>query len=94
MHNLIINIRSKKKEYNDQIKAHLTAMSKECPNEPGCVMWHAYQNEEDSNNFFIIESWDSKDLWKNHMTQNAFITNYENGLLKLIERDIYEINKI
>lgn len=94
MHNLIINIRSKKIEYIDQIKAHLGAMSKEYPKEPGCIMWHAYQNETDLNNFFIVESWDSKELWKNHMTLNTFITQYQNGLLQLIEREIYQVTEI
>jgi quinol monooxygenase YgiN len=94
MYNLIINIKAKKSDYNNQIKFHLNEMSKECPNESGCILWKAYQNEQIESDFFIVESWETKQSWEEHMKLNTFINHYENGLLKLIEREISIVKEI
>lgn len=94
MFNLIVHLKAKEKDYTDNINFHLSEMVKYCPLEPGCILWKAYQDKNNDENFFIVEEWQTKELWEQHMTFNTFRENYEKGILLFATREVFITKEI
>jgi quinol monooxygenase YgiN len=94
MFDLIVQIKAKSAQDHQQIQHHLRQLAHLCPKEPGCERWQAFACSEDPNGFFVIESWQSKQHWQDHMSFEAFVTHYEKGILSLIERNVYFVEPI
>jgi quinol monooxygenase YgiN len=94
MFELIVHINPKRSSDKDEFSFHLSKMREVCPKEPGCISWNAFRGTEKSASFFIIENWESKENWEAHLQLPTFKEHCENGLVPLMERDVYFVERI
>ena len=94
MFELIVHIKAKNTSDRNMISNHLSKMGEACPKEDGCTSWKSFSGTDVSASFFIVESWESKEHWEAHLLLPIFKEHYENGLVPLMERDVYFVDGI
>ncbi|MCG6154983.1 putative quinol monooxygenase [Rubinisphaera margarita] len=57
--------------------------------EPGCVRFEVYHDQNDPQNFLLSEHWETKEAWEVHKTAEAFTTIYQPQVLPHVDRTPY-----
>ena len=55
----------------EQLKAAMLELVQRTLKEEGCIRYELHQNNEESNRFIFVETWESRELWQKHMNGAA-----------------------
>ena len=94
MFHLIITIASKTPEDAVPVALALSRMRPLCLAEPGCILWEAYQSQENPGKFVLVEHWQTREHWDAHDELSAIQDIYIPEILPRIIREIHPSNPL
>ncbi|MDE0589450.1 putative quinol monooxygenase [Halocynthiibacter sp. C4] len=78
----------------DQVKSELQKMVAPTLAEKGCIAYDLHQNNDDPTHFFFYETWETRDLWQDHMN-SAHIAAFKAATEGLVrEVSVFELSKV
>ncbi len=78
----------------EEIQEAMLALVQHALKEEGCIRYELHQNNEESNRFIFVETWQNRDLWQKHMNGEAikqFNKKISGGITGF---ELYELNQI
>lgn len=89
MFHLIVTIAANTPTDVAPVAAALARMRPLCLAEPGCVRWEAYQSQQESAKFVLVEHWQSRELWEAHGDLAAIQQIYLPEVFPRITREVH-----
>ncbi len=77
-----------------EIKSAMLELVEQTLNEEGCIRYELHQNNEESNRFIFVETWENRELWQKHM-KGAAIKEFNQKIAGGITGfELYELSQI
>ncbi len=77
-----------------EIKSAMLELVEQTLNEEGCIRYELHQNNEESNRFIFVETWENRELWQKHMN-GAAIKEFNQKIAGGITGfELYELSQI
>lgn len=90
---IIANIHAKPDQI-ELVKAELQKLVAPTLAEKGCVAYDLHQNNSDPAHFFFYETWQTRELWQDHM-QSAHLAAFSDVANEAVhETSVFELTKI
>ncbi len=83
-----------KEDYIDTVRGELEKLIPTTRAEEGCIQYDLHQDNEDPRYFMFYETWDSRELWQQHM-QNDHLKAYLQATDGMVEKFwVHELTRI
>ena len=79
----------------DEIKAAMLDLVEATRLEDGCLRYELHQDNEHPNRFVFVETWESRELWRQHMDGaaiKAFNTRISGGIIDFELQELSEVS--
>ena len=83
-----------KKETKKLVQDEVLKLIEPTRKEKGCIQYELFQDNEQSELFFFIETWESNKLWKLHMESKHLKNFIEQTEGALVDLNINQITKL
>ncbi len=89
MFHLIVTVQAKTSADEAPVASALARMRPVCLAEPGCVSWEAYQSQESTGQFVLVEHWQTRQHWEAHDALSAIQDIYIPEILPRVTREVH-----
>ena len=78
----------------EEIKSAMLELVEQTLKEEGCIRYELHQNNEESNRFIFVETWQDRELWQKHMNGVAIKEFNQKIAGGITGFELYELSQI